>query len=45
MGRIRRKNFDDADGLPELPLLTVSLARIGSHVKGLDRPIEVYRLA
>lgn len=31
MGAIRRKSFDDPDGIRELPLLTVSLARIGSH--------------
>jgi class 3 adenylate cyclase len=34
MGAIRRKSFDDADGLREFPLLTVSLARIGSHTIG-----------
>ena len=34
MGAIRRKSFEDADGLRELPLLTVSLARIGSHTIG-----------
>jgi class 3 adenylate cyclase len=31
---IRRHNFKDPDGLRELPLLTVSLARIGSHTIG-----------
>ena len=34
MGAIRRKSFEDPDGLRELPLLTVSLARIGSHTIG-----------
>ena len=34
MGAIRRKSFDDPDGLRDLPLLTVSLARIGSHTIG-----------
>jgi class 3 adenylate cyclase len=34
MGAIRRKSFHDPDGLRELPLLTVSLARIGSHTIG-----------
>ena len=34
MGAIRRKSFEDADGLRQLPLLTVSLARIGSHTIG-----------
>ena len=34
MGAIRRKSFEDPDGLRELPLLTVSLARIGSHTLG-----------
>jgi class 3 adenylate cyclase len=34
MGAIRRKSFDDPDGSRELPLLTVSLARIGSHTIG-----------
>ena len=34
MGSIRRKSFEDPDGLRELPLLTVSLARIGSHTIG-----------
>ena len=34
MGAIRRKSFDDPDGLREFPLLTVSLARIGSHTIG-----------
>jgi class 3 adenylate cyclase len=34
VGAIRRKSFDDADGLREFPLLTVSLARIGSHTIG-----------
>lgn len=34
MGAIRRKSFDDPDGLRELPHLTVSLARIGSHTIG-----------
>jgi class 3 adenylate cyclase len=34
MGAIRRKNFDDPDGLREFPLLSVSLARIGSHTIG-----------
>jgi class 3 adenylate cyclase len=34
MGAIRRKSFEDPDGIRELPLLTVSLARIGSHTIG-----------
>ncbi len=34
MGAIRRKSFDDPDGLRDLPLLAVSLARIGSHTIG-----------
>ena len=34
MGAIRRHSFNDPDGLRELPLLTVSLARIGSHTIG-----------
>jgi class 3 adenylate cyclase len=34
MGAIRRKSFEDPDGLRELPLLKVSLARIGSHSIG-----------
>ncbi len=34
MGAIRRKSFDDPDGLRDLALLTVSLANIGSHVIG-----------
>jgi class 3 adenylate cyclase len=34
MAAIRRANFDDPDGLREFPLLTVSLARIGSHTIG-----------
>ena len=34
MGAIRRKSFEDADGVREFPLLTVSLARIGSHTIG-----------
>lgn len=34
MGAIRRKSFEDRDGLRELPLLTVSLARIGSDTIG-----------
>ena len=34
MGAIRRKSFDDPDGLRDLPLLTVSLANIGSHTIG-----------
>ncbi len=34
MGAIRRRNFNDPGGLRELPLLTVSLARIGSNTIG-----------
>jgi mannose-6-phosphate isomerase-like protein (cupin superfamily) len=34
VGVIRRKSFEDFDGLRELPLLKVSLARIGSHTIG-----------
>ena len=34
MGAIRRKSFDDPDTLRDLPLLKVSLARIGSHTIG-----------
>ena len=34
MGAIRRTSFEDPDGLRELPLLTVPLARIGSHTIG-----------
>ena len=34
MGAIRRKSFDDPDGIRDLPLLTVSLANIGSHTIG-----------
>jgi class 3 adenylate cyclase len=34
MGAIRRKSFSDPDTLRDLPLLTVSLARIGSHTIG-----------
>lgn len=34
MGVIRRKSFDDSDGLREFPLMSVSLARIGSHTIG-----------
>ena len=34
MGAIRRTSFENPDGLRELPLLTVSLARIGSHSIG-----------
>jgi len=34
MGAIRRTSFHDPAGLRELPLLTVSLARIGSHTIG-----------
>jgi len=34
MGAIRRRSFDDPDGHREFPLLTVSLARIGSHTIG-----------
>jgi class 3 adenylate cyclase len=34
MGAIRRKSFDDPDGQRDLGLLTVSLARIGSHTIG-----------
>jgi len=34
MGAIRRKSFEDPDGRRELPLLEVSLARIGSHTIG-----------
>ena len=34
MGAIRRKSFEDPDGLRALPLLDVSLARIGSHTIG-----------
>ena len=33
-GAIRRKSFDDPDGLRDLPLLAVSLARIGSYTIG-----------
>ena len=34
MGAIRRKSFNDPDGLREFPLMTVSLANIGSNVIG-----------
>jgi class 3 adenylate cyclase len=34
MGAVRRRSFDDPDGRRELPLLTVSLARIGPHTIG-----------
>jgi class 3 adenylate cyclase len=34
MGAIRRTSFEDPGGLRKLPLLTVSLARIGSHTIG-----------
>lgn len=34
MGAIRRKSFEDPDGLRDLPLLAVSLARIGSYTIG-----------
>jgi class 3 adenylate cyclase len=34
MGAIRRHSFNDPDAVRELPLLTVSLARIGSHTIG-----------
>jgi class 3 adenylate cyclase len=34
MGAIRRMSFEDPDGLREFPLMTVSLARIGSHTIG-----------
>ena len=34
MGAIRRRNFGRPDGLRELPLLTVALARIGSNTIG-----------
>ena len=34
MGAIRRTSFEEPGGLRELPLLTVSLARIGSHTVG-----------
>ena len=34
MGAIRRHSFNDPDGLRELPLLKVSLARVGSHTIG-----------
>jgi len=34
MGAIRRTSFLDPAGLRELPLLKVSLARIGSHTIG-----------
>ncbi len=34
MGAIRRRNFGDPDGLRELPLLTVQLARIGANTIG-----------
>lgn len=34
MGAIRRQSFEDRDGLRELPLLRISLARIGSHTIG-----------
>jgi class 3 adenylate cyclase len=34
MGAIRRKSFEDPDGIRELPLLTVSLARLGSQTIG-----------
>lgn len=34
MGAIRRRSFDDPEGIRELPLLTMSLARIGSHTIG-----------
>src|SRR5918995_780057 len=34
MGAIRRMSFDDPDGLREFPLMTVSLARFGSHTIG-----------
>ena len=34
MGAIRRRSFETPDGLRELPLLTVALARIGSNTIG-----------
>ena len=40
MGAIKRHSFNDPDGVRETPLLTVSLARIGSHTigRGLAQP-------
>ena len=34
MGAIRRRSFNDPDAVREVPLLTVSLARFGSHTIG-----------